>query len=147
SSPTPPRSRRRPSCGKPWPTARSAWRRRSRSSSGAGTSRAPRSGPITGWSPTRASSRRPGCSAPPDPRDREGGVPAERSGPATVNTLDLVVGALLVGAGVGGYRLGLLARVTTWIGMALGLFAAARLLPPVLRSIEDGSDQQLLFVT
>lgn len=74
-------------------------------------------------------------------------MPAERSGPATVNTLDLVVGALLVGAGVGGYRLGLLARVTTWIGMALGLFAAARLLPPVLRSIEDGSDQQLLFAT
>lgn len=52
-----------------------------------------------------------------------------------------------MGAAVGGYRLGLLARVTSWIGMGLGFVVGARVLPPVLRAVEDGSDQQLLFVT
>lgn len=52
-----------------------------------------------------------------------------------------------VGAAFGGYRLGLLARVTSWIGMALGTVAGALALPPILRSIENGSDSQLLFVT
>jgi S1-C subfamily serine protease len=52
-----------------------------------------------------------------------------------------------VGAAFGGYRLGLLARVTSWIGMALGAYVGALLLPAVLRAIEDGSDVQLLFVT
>jgi len=55
--------------------------------------------------------------------------------------------AAAAGAAVGGYRLGLLARVTSWVGMALGLFVGARALPPILRSVEDGSDQQLLFIT
>jgi len=64
-----------------------------------------------------------------------------------VNALDLLVVGLLVGAALGGFRLGLLARVTSWVGMGLGLFLAARALPPILRSIEDGSDQQLLLVT
>lgn len=66
---------------------------------------------------------------------------------ADVNTLDVVVIGLLIGAAVGGYRLGFLARVTSWIGMGIGILVGARILPPVLRSIEDGSDQQLLFVT
>lgn len=52
-----------------------------------------------------------------------------------------------VGAAFGGYRLGLLARVTSWIGMGLGAYVGALLLPSVLRAIEDGSDVQLLFVT
>jgi S1-C subfamily serine protease len=64
-----------------------------------------------------------------------------------VNTLDLLVVACMVGAAFGGYRLGLLARVTSWIGMALGAIAGALMLPPILRTVEDGSDSQLLFVT
>lgn len=55
--------------------------------------------------------------------------------------------ACAVGAAFGGYRLGLLARVTSWIGMALGVFVGALLLPPVLRAVADGSDAQLLMVT
>ncbi len=55
--------------------------------------------------------------------------------------------ACAVGAAFGGYRLGLLARVTSWIGMALGTFVGALLLPPVLRAVADGSDAQLLMVT
>jgi S1-C subfamily serine protease len=52
-----------------------------------------------------------------------------------------------VGAAVGGYRLGFLARVSSWIGMALGTVVGALMLPPVLRAVEDASDSQLLFIT
>jgi S1-C subfamily serine protease len=55
--------------------------------------------------------------------------------------------AAAAGAAFGGYRLGLVARVTSWIGMAAGAVVGALLLPPVLRAIEDGSDAQLLVVT
>ena len=48
---------------------------------------------------------------------------------------------------MGGYRLGLLARVTSWIGMGLGVLVGARLLPPLLRALEDAAPAQLLFVT
>jgi S1-C subfamily serine protease len=64
-----------------------------------------------------------------------------------VNTLDLLIVASMIGAGIGGYRLGLLARVTSWIGMGLGVIVGALALPPILRTVEDGSDAQLLFVT
>lgn len=64
-----------------------------------------------------------------------------------MNTLDILLLASAVGAAVGGYRLGLLARVASWIGMGLGLLVAARVLPSVLRSIEDSSAPQLVFVT
>jgi S1-C subfamily serine protease len=64
-----------------------------------------------------------------------------------VNTLDLIVLASAVGAAVGGYRLGLLARVASWIGMGAGLLVGIQVLPPILRAMEEGSDQQLLFVT
>jgi S1-C subfamily serine protease len=47
---------------------------------------------------------------------------------------------------VGGYRLGLVARVTSWLGMALGVVLGARILPPVLRALEDAGSAQLLFV-
>lgn len=52
-----------------------------------------------------------------------------------------------VGAAAGGFRLGLLARVASWIGMAVGIVVGARILPPILRAIEDGSGAQLLFVS
>jgi S1-C subfamily serine protease len=52
-----------------------------------------------------------------------------------------------VGAAFGGYRLGLIARVASWIGMAAGVVVGAALLPPVLRAVEDASDAQLLFVS
>jgi S1-C subfamily serine protease len=64
-----------------------------------------------------------------------------------VNTLDLLVLAAGVGAAFGGYRLGLLARVTSWMGMAAGTVVGALLLPPVLRAVDTASDAQLLFIT
>lgn len=52
-----------------------------------------------------------------------------------------------VGAAFGGYRLGLIARVASWIGMAAGVVVGAAVLPSVLRAVENGSDAQLLFVS
>ena len=74
---------------------RSAWPRRSRCCSAAGTSRASRCGPTTAWSPTPASSPPPACSTP----DADG-RPRPRH-PRRGRRL----------AAVGGYRLGFLARV------------------------------------
>ncbi|MBI2710757.1 MAG: MarP family serine protease [Actinobacteria bacterium] len=59
-----------------------------------------------------------------------------------MNTLDLLIVVALVAGAVGGYRLGLLTRATSWIGMGLGLFAAARLLPRIVdRSATPSADR------
>ena len=66
-----------------------------------------------------------GGRGPPDPGGR-----ADR-----VNLLDLIV--IVVGAcwpPSGGYRLGFLARVTSWIGLALGLYVAAGFLPRIVNA-------------
>jgi S1-C subfamily serine protease len=64
-----------------------------------------------------------------------------------VNSLDLFVLGAAVLAAVGGYRLGLLARVTSWIGMAIGAYIGARLLDPILRNLDTATPSQLLLVT
>jgi len=56
-----------------------------------------------------------------------------------MDALDLVIVALAVSAAVGGYRLGFLARVVSWIGLAVGIVIAARALPTVVNSFQ-GSD-------
>ena len=45
----------------------------------------------------------------------------------------MVVVLVAVTAAIGGYRLGLLARAVSWLGMAGGLIVAARLLPGIIR--------------
>jgi S1-C subfamily serine protease len=62
-----------------------------------------------------------------------------------VNALDLVILALAIGAGIGGYRLGLVARATSWLGMLVGILAAARAVGPVARAIEGAGDSRLLL--
>lgn len=58
-----------------------------------------------------------------------------------MNLLDLVIATAAVAAAVGGYRLGFLARATSWIGLAVGLFLGARFLPSALRLVEsEGQD-------
>ena len=52
-----------------------------------------------------------------------------------------------VGAAIGGYRLGFLTRVASWLGMALGIGVGAQALPALLRSLDEASGVQLLFVT
>lgn len=61
--------------------------------------------------------------------------------------LDVLIILLLVGAGVGGYRLGFVARAASWAGMLVGLFVAARLMPRVIESLgEDASRTGLVLV-
>jgi S1-C subfamily serine protease len=61
--------------------------------------------------------------------------------------LDVIIIVLLVGAGIGGYRLGFVARAASWAGMLVGLFVAARLMPRVIESLgEDASRTSLLLV-
>ncbi len=52
-----------------------------------------------------------------------------------------------VGAAVGGYRLGFLTRVASWVGMAIGVVVGSLVLTPVLRSLDEASGPQLLLVT
>jgi S1-C subfamily serine protease len=52
-----------------------------------------------------------------------------------------------VGAAVGGYRLGFLTRVASWAGLAVGVVVGGLVLPAVLRSLDEASSTQLLFVT
>jgi S1-C subfamily serine protease len=52
-----------------------------------------------------------------------------------------------VAAAVGGYRLGFLTRVASWVGLAAGVLVGALVLPSVLRSLDEAASTQLLFVT
>lgn len=61
-----------------------------------------------------------------------------------MDTLDLIVIALAIAAGVGGWRLGFVARAASWIGMALGVYVGTRLLP-VLGSSEEDPQRLLLL--
>jgi S1-C subfamily serine protease len=63
-----------------------------------------------------------------------------------LNTLDVVVLLLAIGAAIGGYRLGFLARVMSWVGMAIGVFLAAWVLPSILRNLEEAEQASLLLV-
>ena len=61
-----------------------------------------------------------------------------------MDTLDLVVVALAILAGVGGYRIGFVARASSWAGMAIGILIAFRLLPALTSSETDG--QRILLL-
>lgn len=63
-----------------------------------------------------------------------------------MNVLDAIVLLLAAAAATGGYRLGFLARVTSWVGMGIGVALGARLLPPILDRLEEGSPTQLLLI-
>lgn len=58
--------------------------------------------------------------------------------------LDLVLLAAIALAVLGGWRLGFLTRVLSWVGLALGLFVALKVLPVLLRQL--GSDNRGLVV-
>lgn len=64
-----------------------------------------------------------------------------------MNSLDLFVLIAALGAALGGYRVGFIARVFSWLGMAGAVYLAARLLRPVLEQIEEeGSPTQRLLI-
>lgn len=62
-----------------------------------------------------------------------------------MNLLDLIVLMAIVAAAAGGYRLGFLARFSSWVGMFLGLVVTARVIPWILDRL-DGSDDMTQFV-
>ena len=63
-----------------------------------------------------------------------------------MDVLDLVIVALAAAAAVGGYRIGFLGRVTSWIGLALGFYLAVRFLPTVVVDMASSSPGAQLTV-
>lgn len=61
-----------------------------------------------------------------------------------MNLLDVVLGIVGVGAAVGGYRLGFVARVASWAGLAVGVVLAIRLTPELLERVQ-GTDPAIRF--
>ena len=56
-----------------------------------------------------------------------------------MDILDLIVVVLAAAAAVGGYRIGFLGRVTSWLGLALGFYLAVRFLPTVVVDMSSSS--------
>ncbi|HVT76341.1 MAG TPA: MarP family serine protease [Acidimicrobiales bacterium] len=54
-----------------------------------------------------------------------------------MNQLDLIVIVMLLAAALGGWRLGFLARVFSWLGLGVGVYLASQLLAPALRAISS----------
>lgn len=61
-----------------------------------------------------------------------------------MNTLDLILLVVAIPAAIGGWRLGLIARAASWLGMALGLVAASRLAPGLVERV--GSDDSVVML-
>jgi S1-C subfamily serine protease len=62
-----------------------------------------------------------------------------------VNALDVVILGVAAAAAVGGYRLGLVARASSWLGMLVGIALAARAVGPVAGAIEGASDARIVL--
>jgi S1-C subfamily serine protease len=56
-----------------------------------------------------------------------------------MDLLDLVLVLVAVAAAVGGYRIGFLGRVVSWVGLALGFYLAIRFLPTVVVDLASSS--------
>lgn len=64
-----------------------------------------------------------------------------------MNLLDVILGIALLSALAGGWRVGLVARVASWIGALGGFFLALRLLPIALREVGNVAPSGRLFLT
>lgn len=64
-----------------------------------------------------------------------------------MNAFDAVIILTAVSAALGGLRLGFIARVTSWLGMAAGFVLAATALPTVVEYFESMGSNSLLLVT
>jgi S1-C subfamily serine protease len=63
-----------------------------------------------------------------------------------VNVLDLVIVAAMIAAGYFGYRLGFVARVVSWAGLALGIVLAIAFVDDVMGLLSSTASQTKLFV-
>lgn len=64
-----------------------------------------------------------------------------------MNLLDLVLIVVFVSALIGGYRIGFVARVASWIGGLGGFFLALRLMPSILRRVGEIAPLGRLLIT
>ncbi len=63
-----------------------------------------------------------------------------------MNLFDLLVILVVVGSAVGGYRLGFVHRVASWIGLALGIVVAAWAVPRLMEHIEGPDPSSRLII-
>jgi S1-C subfamily serine protease len=63
-----------------------------------------------------------------------------------VNLLDVAIVVSAAAAAAGGWRLGFLARVVSWVGLGLGLVVAARFLPAAVRNFEGPDPSSRLVI-
>jgi S1-C subfamily serine protease len=63
-----------------------------------------------------------------------------------VNLLDLVIVAAVIAAGYFGYRLGFVARVISWAGLALGIILAVAFVDDVMGLLSSQPSQTKLFI-
>ena len=63
-----------------------------------------------------------------------------------MNGLDFAVLGVAIMAGLGGYRLGFLGRVASWLGLAAGFYLAVRLLPRIAVAIHSASPGTIVVV-
>jgi S1-C subfamily serine protease len=63
-----------------------------------------------------------------------------------VTLFDVIIVMAALVAAVGGYRLGFLARVTSWLGLALGVYLAARFLPRIIHGTNLANPMSRLLV-
>ncbi|HET7487363.1 MAG TPA: MarP family serine protease [Acidimicrobiales bacterium] len=63
-----------------------------------------------------------------------------------MNSLDIAILLAAVGAGFGAWRLGFLARVASWVGLAAGLVVAARFLPTAVEAFDKSDPTSKLLV-
>jgi len=63
-----------------------------------------------------------------------------------VNLLDLIFVLSAAAAALGGYRLGFVARATSWVGLAVGLVVAARFLPAAVRTFQGPDPSTKLLI-
>ncbi len=63
-----------------------------------------------------------------------------------MNGLDVVLVLVMISAAIGGYHIGFVARLSSWVGTALGMAAAAWALPGLLEGIDGASPLTLLAV-
>ncbi len=64
-----------------------------------------------------------------------------------MNFLDLVVIAVAAGAGWVGYRMGFVRRVTSWVGLAIGLVVAVAFVPDVADALRGSPPRTRLLVS
>lgn len=63
-----------------------------------------------------------------------------------MNLLDLLILALCVSAGLGGFRIGLITRALSWFGMAIGIVLTARFLPDIIDAVNGPDPRGRLLI-